>query len=520
MKKTTLAFLALFGIMQTFAQYGAPDPTFGVNGIATFDSTPNSNNGSWGYGGCMQSDGKIIIVGSVYTNAVTKDDFVMMRLNENGTLDTTFGNQGIFTTDFLSRDNMFTTAIQLPDGRILGVGNNFISNTNDIVLVMLNANGTLDTSYGTNGFRIVGSPSLVENAYEIIRLQSGKYLISGVQYNSSSPQHAFALFRFNEDLTPDTTFGTNGIKTFPEFSNGDSTPISETPEGDIIFSTYNMIVSLGTWMDFVVVKVHADGSMDTSFGTNGQTRIDITGTPGQTDIPYAQMLQSDGKIVVSGKTWLNQISNTFSICRLNANGSLDTTFGNGGRAHFVYGNTDDDVSYGVTQRLNGKYVIGGSSDRGNYADYALLFLNEDGTPDANFGTNGLVRTNISGLDIMTNMFEREDGKIVLIGETGNFGGAGFTAVRYTVEPNLSTAENPLENVSPYPNPAKSQLFVNVQNLSEAKATLYDMTGRALSVSTQISNGQLTLSDLGKYPAGTYVLQLQSAQGSKTWKILH
>ncbi|MBD3583572.1 T9SS type A sorting domain-containing protein [Flavobacterium selenitireducens] len=521
MKKTTLLLFLIGLYFSTSAQYGGLDPTFGVNGIATFDMAPTTNAAAWGYGSCLQSDGKIIIVGQVYINNTAKHDFAFLRLNADGSLDTSFGNQGRAVYDMLNRDNMLTTVIQLPNGKILGVGNNFQGNLNDIVLVMLNQDGTLDTTYGNNGFYVIGSPSLVENAYGIIALQNGKFLLSAVQYAPAAVQHAFALIRLNADMTLDATFGVNGIKTFPQFENGDRVPINELPDGSIVFSTSNMIVSLGTWVDYVIVKCDANGAIDTTFGNQGNTRIDILGIPSQTDIPYCQFVQDDGKIVVAGMTWVNSQANVFSVCRLNPDGSKDTTFGNGGTNHFNYAIGDNDGANGVIRRINGKYVLGGYTRHSTaYENFGLLFLNADGTRDTSFGVNGLVTTDISGLDMLMNIFELADGKILATGDTGNFGQAGFTAVRYTVEPNLSVDGHSAADVSIYPNPVSSTLSVEAANLSEFDVTVYDVTGRSLMTKSSQNTGRVALSGFDRLPKGTYIVQLESEKTKRSWKILH
>lgn len=521
MTKTTILLFLIGCFFSTSAQYGGLDPTFGVNGIATFDMAPTNNNSAWGYGSCLQSDGKIVIVGQVYINNTAKHDFAFLRLNADGSLDTSFGNQGRAVYDMLNRDNMLTTAIQLPNGKILGVGNNFQSGFNDIVLVMLNQDGTLDTTYGTNGFYVIGSPSLVENAYGIIELKNGKFLLSAVQYPTNSAQHTFTLIRLNLDLTLDATFGVNGLKTFPQFENGDRVPINELPDGSIIFSTSNMIVALGTWVDFVIVKCFADGTIDTSFGNQGNTRVDITGLPSQTDVPYCQFVQEDGKIVTAGMTWFNSQANVFSVCRLNPDGSKDTTFGNGGTNHFNYAIGNNDGANGVIHRMNGKYVLGGyTKHNGPYEDFGLLFLNADGTRDTSFGVNGLVTTDISGLDALMNIFELADGKILATGDTGNFGQAGFTAVRYTVEPNLSVAENTVSDISIYPNPVASTLFVEAANLADFDVSVYDVTGRLLMAKSSQNTGRLELSGFDRLPKGTYIVQFNSEKTKRSWKILH
>jgi|GEM_PF-2851032 len=521
MKNITFLLLAIGCSFTAFAQYGGLDPTFGVNGIATFDMTPTTIQSAWGYGSCLQTDGKIVIVGEVYTNNVTKQDFAFLRLNPDGSLDTTFGNQGRAVFDMQNKDNMVNTVIQMPGGKILGVGSNFQNGLNDIVLILLNQDGSPDTTFANNGFMIIGSPSLVENAYAIIKLKNDKYLISSVQYAPSNPNHTFALIRLNTDLSLDTTFGTGGIRTYPQYTNGDKVPINELTDGSIYFSTAKMIVSLGTWMDYAVVKCLPDGTPDVNFGNEGEALIDIIGVPSQTDIPHAQFVQDDDKIVIAGSTWYNSQANIFSICRLNPDGTKDTSFANAGTNHFIYETGDNDGAFGVLQRINGKYVLGGHVKHSTaYEDFGLLFLNADGTRDTTFGNNGLVMTDISGLDIMVNVFELPDGKILATGDTGNFGQAGFTAVRYTVEPNLSVGDQQTSEIVLYPNPVSSTLFIEAKDLPDFEVAVYDVTGRLLLSESSLSQGRVAISGFDRFPKGSYIVKLISEKTKRSWKILH
>src|ERR1043165_1532519 len=137
---TTLAIAAISSVV--FAQAGMLDSTFGVNGKMTFSGmNPNSV--------ALQADGKIVIGGSDSVSF----HFVVARLKVNGTLDSSFGIDGITKIGFDSIASAQSVILQ-PDGKIILIGSvtSFSGVYNaDIALVRLNSNGSLDSSFGIDG---------------------------------------------------------------------------------------------------------------------------------------------------------------------------------------------------------------------------------------------------------------------------------------------------------------------------------------------------------------------------------
>jgi len=190
------------------------------------------------------------------------------------------------------------------------------------------------------------------------------------------------------------------------------------PDGKIVVAGY---ATNGINYEFAVVRYNTDGSLDNTFGSNGQV---ITYFPDSDSYGYAVALQADGKIVVAGTSYDGeQLYDDFALARYNTDGSLDNTFGIGGLVTTDFGNSDD-YGLSVAIKTNGKIVVGGSSDIYNVPDnvsaFALVCYNTNGSIDTGFGTKGLVATNFYSSDNYGHSIAiQPDGKIVVAGSSAN-----------------------------------------------------------------------------------------------------
>lgn len=136
------------------------------------------------------------------------------------------------------------------------------------------------------------------------------------------------------------------------------------------------------------------GSLDTSFGNGGKV---VTSINSGADIAYATVLQSDGKILVSGTTNSSISGKDFFCIRYNTNGTLDTSFGTNGIATFDLQGGSDDVAYAMSLLSDGNIILAGFSDDGSNKNAAIIRITTSGTLDTTFGTSGKVYTEfISG----------------------------------------------------------------------------------------------------------------------------
>ena len=237
----------------------------------------------------IQSDGKIVAAGKS-SNGSTHD-FALVRYNTNGSLDTSFGTGGIVTTLVGISGGAYALGLQ-SDGKIVAAGSSSNGSNYDFALVRYNADGSLDTSFGTGGIVTTTVGSSDDYASTLGIQSDGKIVAAGYSYNGSN--YDFALVRYNTNGSFDTSFGTGGIVTTPVGSSDDyARTLGIQSDGKIVAAGYS---SNGSTYDFALVRYNTNGSLDTTFGTGG-----IVTTPvGSSGIAYALGLQSDGKIVAAG----------------------------------------------------------------------------------------------------------------------------------------------------------------------------------------------------------------------------
>jgi uncharacterized delta-60 repeat protein len=340
-----------------------------------------------------------------------------------GMLDPTFGQNGLVTTAIGTRDEEIHSLAVQPDGKILAAGATYSSSTSwDFALARYNANGGLDTSFGSGGkaVTVIGNGSDRGNG---VALQpDGKIVVAGSTYvrtRGTVQDYDFAVVRYNADGTLDKTFDRDGKVTtsFTSSSTEIELAMALQPDGKIL---------VGGWVknatqDIAVVRYNTNGSLDTSFGSGGRLSIDIASG---SEAAYGLAVQSDGKIVIVGNTWSPATnSNAAFVLRLNSNGTLDSSFGSGGKTLTLLGRELTEAD-GLALQADGKVVIVGQSynEGGTGWDIALARFNSDGTLDSTFDGDGLVtidRVNPNNIS--------EEGKAVAIQADGKILAAGYTA---------------------------------------------------------------------------------------------
>lgn len=266
----------------------------------------------------------------------------------------------------------------------------------DLKLLRVNPDGTLDAGFGTAGQVTVPFNGGVFDLAQGVAVQSdGKIIVVGSM--TVSGQSNYALARFDTNGTLDSTFGING-KVTTNFAGDGSLARRIVIQGDgklvVAGNAMNGALALSD-IDFGVARYHSDGSLDSTFGTGGKVQTNIAG---KSDLVQGLALQSDGKIVVVGRVAVDGGTNPdFGIVRYNANGSLDTTFGAGlnGIIRTDFGKGNWEEASDVAVQTDGKIVVTGRVRVGTVFNFALARFGADGLTDLAFGNAGLVVTAFS-----------------------------------------------------------------------------------------------------------------------------
>jgi uncharacterized delta-60 repeat protein len=409
-RKLAFTFIAfsLTCLSSFAASPGSLDPSFGVAGIVKTNILNNDALQDL----AVQEDGKIVAVGS--SSGV--GDFVVVRYTANGVLDTTFGGDGIVFTDFTGAfDGAVSVEVQ-KDGKIFVAG---FAGSFQTGLVRYNANGSLDTSFDTDGkliisdFEFAGSEIQIDgkiilvgnnaaNDARTIRLNSngsfdttfnatgsiatnvegfdrlkevktqpdGKIVAAG---NSVSSGKSLVI-RYNSNGTLDTTFSGDGI-ALNDFSTA-----GEPTKSMVINPITGSITTVGSNFlginTTIVIRYLSNGNLDTSFSGDGRFDISFTTPAGVVDSGGGEdlVVQSDGKTVILSNVGAGSAVDDVHLTRLDESGNLDTTFGKGG---FVY----SDLNAGVIRSMvlvGDKLIIGNSAN--SATDFGLQRYNLSATP--------------------------------------------------------------------------------------------------------------------------------------------
>ncbi len=382
----------------TIARYnsnGSLDSTFGSRGVAVIPLSTFTNgvvSGDGAYAVAIQPDGKIVAAG--YDLVANKkpqgtyySDFAVVRLNTNGTLDTTFGGGAGYVTTRLTPALQFgsnwaaSIALQT-DGRIVvggDLGGVSLSGTIDgTAVVRYNANGSLDTTFGTGG--IVVNTGIydffdVDFVRQIVAIDgSGRIDLGG----ESTVTSTMAVARYLANGTLDSTFGTGGVVDLPlpaGASQATAASLALQSTGKIV--AYGPVKYSGAQDVPTLVRLNSDGSLDTSFGASGiYTESRMAGGTSMVIQP------ADDKIVAVGQGWVNGKSDgQFWVTRVLADGSAyDSTFGINGLTEANF-NMATGGPTSVALDPGGKIVVtGGGLYSGNKNFTTSRFLGDSSSP--------------------------------------------------------------------------------------------------------------------------------------------
>lgn len=320
---------------------GTLDTTFG-NGTGKV-TTDFFNNSDYANAIAIQSDGKIVVVGTVGAVIGGTDlvpSFGIARYNTDGSLDTTFSGNGKVYYNFSGGDDEANAVDIQSNGKIVVAGRLSGSSTRWGV-ARLNPDGSLDTNYGTAGHTTIvfaGSSA----AWDVAIQPNGKILIGGTATPADGISR-FALIRQNSDGTLDTTFNGDGsvLTSFGEANQGRRFKLMS--DGRIVLTGYigvNNITHCG------VVRYNSDGTLDTSFGGNGK----VVGPVGA----CSDVAVNNGEIYVAGST--TEMPPRLLVAHFSSGGGLDPTFGTGGVVKTVFGSD----SLGTAVRISsGKIIVAG-----------------------------------------------------------------------------------------------------------------------------------------------------------------
>jgi uncharacterized delta-60 repeat protein len=349
----------------------------------------------------------------------------IFSFGQAGSLQTSFGTGGKVSTDIEAGHDYPHAMVVQDDGRLVVVGESVVGSYFEFAIVRYNTNGTLDNSFNGNG-KLTLDLGTGNSVVEAVAIQDdGKIVVAGTAYNGSNED--FAIARFNADGTLDNTFDLDGTLTMA-FGTGNDVvyDIAIQTDGKILVAGYTVI---GSTQDFALVRFNADGSLDTSFDTDGKATTDFSS---RSDIIYDMTLQPDGKIMVVGVSAGSFGFGEIVFARYNTNGSQDFSFGSGGKATLFLGGGMSINSLAL--QADGKIVGVGSNNNGSNYDFLLVRFTAAGVLDNSFSDDGIVFTPVGPANDFAHTAQlQSDGKIVVAGSAFNVSNLDFALVRYNAD---------------------------------------------------------------------------------------
>jgi len=403
------------------AAAGDLDSRFGNGGVAVTDF---SQTDDYAYAVTVQPDGRIIVSGQsgIYPDLHT----ALARYTRNGRLDSTFGTGGKVAVTLDPGGDYLDALVLQSDGKIVGAGS---THGTSFLLARFNADGSLDQAFGNNGSVVTtfGDPTAAGKA--VVLQADGKIVVVGVSgAGPYSELNDFAVARYNSDGSLDQTFGSGGkVKThFPGVDNTGSSATSIASQADGKLVVGGFYKNERTPHEFALARYNSNGSLDSTFGSSGK----ITTRIGAGDAySFGIVLQSNGRIVLAGYSETTQ-DHDFTLVGYTSNRTLDLSFGNGGRVATDFAGATDDIAYAMTMQSDGKLVVAGRTGDYPEFDFGLIRYSSDGQLDQSFGTGGKVATNFSSSDQAYAVLLQLNGRIVLAGISFNGANYDFTVARY------------------------------------------------------------------------------------------
>lgn len=463
----------------------------------------------------QQGDYKTVVLarsknGAGYTNT-------LMRYNTNGTLDTTFGVNGVVDLGV----SIFNKIVQQPDGRILLLGGTD--------LFCVDQNGNMDVTFGNNGtLDLWAASNGLVSFIDAVKIGINNEIYVAFDYDSSVATDGslfdFGLLRLNVDGTLDTNFGTSGnglVNTrFDFYSPAEMnfpTDLHIQSDGKIILTGPLYIPLNGSYAATTtftggVVRYNTDGTLDTSFGTNGKVTTQI----GTYNHPMGIVGTPDNKFIINSR---KSTSGLYNLTSYNGDGTVDTSFGISGFAADQTGQ----VYNKMVLLDDGKIIKGGVSN----GHFSMNRYNTNGTLDTSFGTGGVLTTPIYYNSSITDLNVLRDGKLLAVGSSFNGSGDVLAQARYT-NVTLGTLDFTSNDTTMmvYPNPIKvdATFEYTLNNNENISIDIVDLQGKV--VKSIVKNASQTAGTYKQninlsngFSAGNYFLRFSTAAGSQSVKIV-
>lgn len=501
-------FILLVFSNDSKAQAGSLDTTFSDDGILI--NQIGDYTISEAIDIALNADGKLVMVGHVWNGST--NDVAVTRYNSDGTLDTSFGDEGIKVFVLSSIMSIMTNIQIQTDGKILiagfmdlGAGDGL-----DMTIIRLNEDGSLDFTFTGDGIQTYDINGDADYVMALKIQPDGKIIAAGF---TGVLESDLALIRILPNGNLDSSFNGTGIVTYDFGSPFDrGYAVDLMPDGRIAIAGS---MSNGQSEDLAILRYNSNGTFDTTFSDDGILTLSLCSG---NDNCFGVKVQSDGKMVLIGTAYLTSSTNQIAAARLNIDGSLDNTFSDDGIQLIGFGNNSD---WGIDLVIqpNGKILIAGMTSPQGYTDFSLVRLLSNGSLDASFGTGGFVTTPLNtDSDSPSAMALQSDGKVILVGQVtyDSIDAVKLAAVRYLGDQAIHVSIPEIDESKStciYPSPCQDQATIKLQDLDflNSHLCIYNTLGQLVEQYKLTSNETNLQFDL---PNGIYTFVITNQKLNK------
>ncbi len=320
---------------------GTADTTFGTNGVVIYEDTMTSG----GVSVAIDPSGKIVVSGSSRVNLPgAENQMTIWRYDTNGMPDLSFNGTGMVSDSTVNREIGLSVTLDAQD-RIVVTGFSDNGTVEDMAIWRYTNDGSPDTTFNGSGKLTVPNAAGDDNGRWVTIDSHHNIVVAGV---TNSGSDAMAVWRYTENGTVDTTFGTNGVVTYPD---GAGMSATIDPQGRIIVTGYH---HNGPKTEMALWRYTNGGTADTAFGTNGL----VTYSEEDINIGTSVIVDADGRIITTGASMNTFPEADMAIWRYSTDGVADSTFGTNGVVKYDDGGYEQ--GWSVRLDSDGKIIIAGS----------------------------------------------------------------------------------------------------------------------------------------------------------------
>jgi uncharacterized delta-60 repeat protein len=375
----------------------------------------------------IDSQGRIVVAGSTGDGSA---DFALARYMPDGSLDPAFGTGGVVTTDFGGYDPASEVALD-SSGRIVVGGSSLTPSGTHAALARYRANGSLDPSFGSGGKVVTDLGADEPSVGAMIIDSEGRIVLAGqtYRYHDEYNYYDYLVARLTPSGKPDPSFGHGGTV-------GTDFGVLESARA-LALDSRNRIIAAGRWSNygeeyaFAVARYGPNGALDPSFGSGGTvtTQFANDAYDAYSDSADAVAIDDQDRIIAGGGG--GESGDDFALVRYGPGGALDPSFGDGGKVQTSFGAFESAAALAIDPR--GRIVAVGSRGTRSSARFALARYRPTGSLDGSFGIGGRVTTGFGPATQATAAGAAIDsqGQIVAVGTRSDASGSDFALARYT-----------------------------------------------------------------------------------------